>query len=82
MILDHFTGDLRVDLDQRAGEPVNVVQVIVGPTRFVGAPEQAVLELIRSTYANRPTSDLIVTVAGPAAVFARKYRRQLRVCGP
>jgi len=77
MILDHFTGDLRVDLDQRAGEPVNVVQVIVGPTGFVGAPEQAVVELIRSTYANRPSPDLIVTVAGPAAVFARKYRRQL-----
>jgi signal transduction histidine kinase len=77
MILDQFTGNLRVDLDRSAGRPVNVVQVIVGPTGFVGAPEQAVVDLIRSTYADRPKPDLIVSVAGPAAVFARKYRRQL-----
>ncbi|HXI78896.1 MAG TPA: HAMP domain-containing sensor histidine kinase [Steroidobacteraceae bacterium] len=77
MILDRFTGDLRIDLDQLAGRPLNVVQVVVGPTGFVGAPELAVVDFIRSTYADRPKPDLIVTVAGPAAVFARKYRRQL-----
>ena len=59
------------------GRPVNVVQVVVGPTGFVGAPEQAVVDYIRSTFADRPKPDLIVTVAGPAAVFARKYRQQL-----
>jgi hypothetical protein len=75
--LDHFTGEFRVRLDQRAGEPVNVVQVVVGPTGFVGAPEQAVVDYIRYIYADRPPPDLIVTVGGPAAVFARKYRRQL-----
>ncbi len=37
MIIDHFTGNLRVDLDRSAGSPVNVVQVVVGPTGFVGA---------------------------------------------
>jgi hypothetical protein len=63
MILDHFTGNLRVDLDQRAGRPVNVVQVIVGPTGFVGASEQAIVEFIRSAYADRPKPDLIVSVA-------------------
>ena len=77
LILDHFTGNFRVDLDQRAGGPVNFVQVVVGPTGFVGAPEQAVVDFIRSTFADRPKPDLIVTVAGPAAVFARKYRQQL-----
>ena len=77
MILDHFTGNFRVDLDQRAGKPVNVVQVTVGPAGFVGASEQAVVDFIRSTYADHPAPDLIVTVAGPAAVFARKYRQQL-----
>ena len=56
---------------------MNVVQVVVGPTGFVGAPEQAVVDYIRSTFADRPKPDLIVTVAGPAAVFARKYRQQL-----
>ena len=56
---------------------MNVVQVVVGPTGSVGAPEQAVVDYIRSTFVDRPKPDLIVTVAGPAAVFARKYRQQL-----
>ena len=56
---------------------MNVVQVVVGPTGFVGAPEQAVVDYIRSTFADRPKPDLIVTVAGPAAVFARKHRQEL-----
>lgn len=77
MTLDHLTGNFRVDLDQRAGRPVNVVEVVVGPTGFVGAPEQVVVDYIRSTFADRPKPDLIVTFAGPAAVFARKYRHQL-----
>jgi signal transduction histidine kinase len=77
MIFDHFTGELLVELDQRAGTPLNVVQVVVGPTGFVGASELAVADFIRSAYANRPKPDLIVTSGGPAAVFARKYRAQL-----
>ena len=77
LILDHFTTNFRVDLEQRAGGPVNFVQVTVGPTGFVGAPDQAVVDFIRSTFADRPKPDLIVTIAGPAAVFARKYRQQL-----
>ncbi len=75
--VDHFTGDFRVDLDQRVERPVNVVQVVVGPTGFVGAPDQAVVDYIRSMFADRPKPDLIVTIAGPAAVFARKYRQEL-----
>ena len=77
LILDHFTGNFRVDLDQHIGGPVNYVQVSVGPTGFVGAPEQAVVDFIRSTYADGAKPELIVTLAGPAAVFARKYRQQL-----
>ena len=56
---------------------MNVVQVVVGPTGFVAAPEQAVVDYIRAIFADRPKPDLIVTMAGPAAVFARKYRQQL-----
>jgi signal transduction histidine kinase len=77
LTLDHFTGNFRVSLDQRAGKPVNVVQVVVGPTGFVGAPDQAVVDYIRSIYADRPAPDLVMTVGGPAAVFARKHSRQL-----
>ena len=76
-VIDEFTGDFRVELDQRAEKPVNVVQVVVGPTGFVRASEQAVVDYIRSTFIDRPTPDLIMTVGGPAAVFARKYRQQL-----
>ena len=75
--VDHFTGNFRVELDKRAGQPVNVVQVVVGPTGFVGASEQAVVDYIRSTFVDRPKPDLIVSIAGPAAVFARKYRQLL-----
>jgi len=77
LIVDYFTGNFRVELDNRAGTPVNVVQVVVGPTGFAGAPEQAVVDYIRSMFADRPKPDLIMTVAGPAAIFARKYRQHL-----
>ena len=56
---------------------MNVVQVRVGPTGFVGASEQAIVDYIRATFADRPKPELIVTVGGPAAVFARRYRQQL-----
>ena len=75
--VDSFTGNFRVDLDERAGRPVNVVQIVVGPTGLVGASEQAVMGYVRSTFLDRPKPDLIVTVAGPAAVFARKHRQEL-----
>jgi len=75
--IDHFTGNFRVELDQRAERPVNVVQVIVVPTGSEAAPEQAVVDYIRAIFVDRPKPDLIVTVAGPAAVFAHKYRQQL-----
>jgi len=77
LTLDFLTGSFRVELDRLAGSPVNVVQVVVGPTGFIGAPEQAVVDYIQATFADRPKPDLIVTLAGPAAVFARKHRRQL-----
>ena len=75
--LDSFTADFRADLDQRAGTPVNVVQVVIGATGFVGAPEQAVVDFIRATFADRPRPDLIITAGGPAAALAGKYRSRL-----
>ena len=77
LVADSFTSNFRVDLDHRAGTPVNVVQVVVGPTGFVGAPEQGVVDYIRSTFTDQPKPNLILTVGGPAAVFARKHREQL-----
>ena len=75
--VDQFTGNFRVELDQRAESPVNVIQIMVGPIGFVAASEQAVVDYIRSTFVDNRDPDLIVSVGGPAAVFARKHRQQL-----
>ena len=77
LVLDDFTSNFRVELEQRAGGPVNFVQVVVGPTGFVSAPEQSVVDYIRSTFADRPKPDLVMSTGAPAAAFARKYRQQL-----
>ena len=45
---------LRVELTS-VQKTVNVVQVVVGPTGFVGASEQAVVDYIRSTFVDRPS---------------------------
>jgi signal transduction histidine kinase len=72
--LDAFTGHFRVELDTLAGTSVNVVQIVLEQARL---PEPAVVDYIRATFANRPAPDLIVTVAAPAALFARRHRQQL-----
>jgi hypothetical protein len=77
LIIDRLTGEFRVRLDELAGKPVNVVQMVLGPTGSVGAREQATVDYVRSMYVDRPPPDVIVTSGGPAALFARKYRRQL-----
>jgi signal transduction histidine kinase len=77
MPVDRFTGNFRVELDQRAGTPVNVVQVMVGPIGFVAASEQAVVAYIRSIFVGHQDPDLIVSIGGPAAVFARTHRQHL-----
>ena len=77
IVVDHFTTNFHVELDQRAEQPVNFVQVVVGPIGSVGAPERAIVDFIVSTFADGPKPDLIVAVSGPASIFARKYRQQL-----
>src|SRR3954471_23511383 len=72
LILDHFTANFRVDLAQDAAGPLNIVQITVGPTGSVAASDSAVVDFSRASYANRSEPDLIVSVAAPAAVFARK----------
>jgi hypothetical protein len=77
LVIDAFTSNFRVELDQRPEQSVNFVQVVVTPEGSVGAPEQAVVNFIGSTFAAGRKPDLIVAIAGPASVFARKYRKQL-----
>jgi signal transduction histidine kinase len=77
LTLDVFTANFRVDLARFAGRPVNLIQVIIAPAGFVVPPEQAIVDYVRAAFADRPNPDLIVSVAGPAAVFARKHRQEL-----
>ena len=77
LVLDSFTANFLVDLEGRAEAPLNVVQVVVGPTGFVVAPEQAIVDYIRATFVNQPPPELIVTIGGPAATFARRHRQQI-----
>ena len=77
LTIDQFTGNFRVELDKLAEAPVNVVQVVLGPTGFAGVSDKAVVEYIRSIFIDRPKPDLIVTISGPAAIFARKHRQRL-----
>jgi signal transduction histidine kinase len=77
LILDHLTSNLRVDMVKGSERPLNFVQISVGPTGFISASDLATVDFIRATYANGPKPDLIVTIAAPAAQFARKYRQQL-----
>src|SRR3954464_16083897 len=56
--VDQFTNNFRIELLRLAPEPVNVVQIVVGPTGFVGAPEQLVVDYIRASFLDRRKPDL------------------------
>jgi PAS domain S-box-containing protein len=77
VVLDDFTSTLRKLMDERSSEPVTFMEFIVSPAGFRTIPEQAMVEFLRSSYANRPKPDLVITTGGPAAMFARRNREQL-----
>jgi signal transduction histidine kinase/ABC-type uncharacterized transport system substrate-binding protein len=77
LAIDYETNNFRVDIEQRVSAPVNVVQVAVGRSELVGASDQRNIDYIQSIFAGRPGPDLIVAIAGPAAVFARTFRSRL-----
>ena len=77
LTLDGLSNNFRLDVEQRAGRPLNIEQIAVGRGGLAGPSEQRILDYIRSIYADQAAPDLIVAIAGPASVFARKYREQL-----
>jgi signal transduction histidine kinase len=77
LVLDYFTTNFRVDLDEQVERPVNFVQVTVGSSGLVAAPEEAIVDFIRSAYGEIHKPDLIVVLGGPASVFARRHRARL-----
>ena len=75
-----FDGDIegfRGTLETRAFEPVTVWQFVLAPAGFVDAPEEPTLDFLRKAFRTRGAPDLIVTIGGPAAAFARKFHAQL-----
>jgi signal transduction histidine kinase len=77
LTLDYFTGSFRVALDQGATDPVKVTQFVVQLSGFDEIPEQAIIDYLRAAFTNRPDPDLVMTIGGPAAAFARKHRLEL-----
>ena len=77
LALDFFSGNFRVDIDQGSSEPVTFSQFVVNPLGFEESPGAAMAEYLRVAFVGRPRPDLVVTVGGPAAAFARRYRPRL-----
>ena len=82
LVLDYITANFRVDLVERLGQPVNFSQLTVGSSGSVAAPDQAVVDFIRSAYREGRRPDLVVALGGPASVFARRYRARLFPAAP
>ena len=67
----------RTELSRRLVAPVNFFEVSLQPAPFATASdEEPIVNYLRSAIAGRRL-DLVVSVGGPAAAFARKYRDEL-----
>jgi signal transduction histidine kinase len=73
LTIDYFTEDFRAAVDAAGSVSVTMTQFVVNPSGFAQIPEQAIVEYLRSAFANRPPPDLVMTVGGPAAAFARRF---------
>src|SRR5262245_26599983 len=77
VVLDQITSTLRVVMDERSADPVTFIEFVVNPAGFRAIPEEAMVDYLRSAFAAGPKPDLVIAIGGPAAAFARVYRRQL-----
>jgi PAS domain S-box-containing protein len=75
--LDTFTDSFRIALTQRSPQTVVFVQFVVNPSGFEVSPDRAIVDYLQTAFADRPKPDLVVTIGGPAAAFARRYRPHL-----
>src|SRR5215472_14292359 len=74
--LDVFAMNLPPEVDRRYG-PTTFYDVTLQPASFSQLPqEKPIVDYLVSTVSGQK-QDLVVTVGGPAAVFALKYRQQL-----
>jgi signal transduction histidine kinase len=76
-VLDRFTENFKAELASRAAGPVSISQFVVKPSGFAAVPDETSVEYLRAVILRNPKPDLVVTVAGTAATFARRYRQEL-----
>lgn len=76
-VLDRFTETFRTALVKRSTQPMSISQFVVNRSGFATVPDQANVDFLRSSFLNGGKPDLVVTVGGPAAIFARKHRHDL-----
>jgi signal transduction histidine kinase len=77
IVFDRFTADFREALEERSAEPLTVTQFVIAPAGFAEPPEQPIIDYLMSVFVHRSKPDLVVTVGGPAAAFARRHRERL-----
>jgi signal transduction histidine kinase len=72
-----FAGSFRTELGKQSSEPLNVFEVSLQAT-LTGDParEAPVADYLRATFGGQRL-DLVVSLGGPAAAFARKHRDRL-----
>lgn len=76
-VFDRFTEDFQAELAARAHSPITIAQFVVTPAGFAEAPDEPIVAFLRSAFVERSKPDLVVTVGGPAAAFARRHRSTL-----
>lgn len=77
LVLDRFTAVLRVLLGEHSTDPLTLTEFVVTPAGFSDAPEQAMVEFLRTAFAGKPQPDLVITIGGAAAAFFQRHRAQL-----
>lgn len=77
LVLDRVTALLRQQIEEGLEDSVNFTEFVVSPSGFDETPTQAIVDYIRSAFADRPAPDLVITTGGLAAAFARRHRDEL-----
>ena len=71
-----FAGMLRTELGRQSPEPINFFEVSLQPALAPDDPrEEPVVDYLVSTFGQH--LDLVVTMGGPAAEFAQRYRERI-----
>jgi signal transduction histidine kinase len=77
-----FTQLFLPELSRASTEPVDFIELSLQPVRVSHSePDESMLPLLQSMLAGRPP-DLVVSIGGPAAVFAQRHRLQLFPAAP